>query len=387
MTPITLRNLLSIIALSFILTLSGCKKKTDEPVGPTTTPRTVLVYMAANNDLGSRGYDEKDIDEMRTAVVAGGLNNGRLLIYHAATDGTETLCEMDNTGTLNIIKTYNDGYCSINAARMKQVIADVKANAPADDYGLVLWSHSTGWIEDGITESAPKRSFGADNSKKMNVTTLASVLSGQGFSFVYFDCCYMSTIEVAYELRNVTPTIVASVLEVPLEGMPYNKNIPCFFQETPDLIGAATNTFNYYNVLAGENRTCSMTVTNTAGLDALAQATRDIYALAGPVVNYTTVQKFSLDKAYYYSDFGDYIEQLCATLPTGPALLEKWNAALNDVVLYKAATPMLWNTTPIIKHSGFSTYILNKESDATNTSRNYNNLSWYADVAESLFKL
>lgn len=386
MIQATIKNILSIIALTCILTLSACKSK-DEPKTVTVPHRTVLVYMAANNDLGSRGYDDKDIEEMRTAVTAGALGDGKLLIYRATTDGAEGLYEMDKLGALKLLKSYNDGYCSINVARMKQVFSDMKTLAPAKDYGLVLWSHSTGWIEDGVTESAVKRSFGADGTKKMNITSLASALNGQGFSFVYFDCCYMSTIEVAYELRNATPTIVASVLEVPLEGMPYDKNIPCFFATEPDLVSAATNTFNYYNSLTGSDRTCSMTVMHTAGLDELASVTRDIYALAGPAVTNSTVQKFSLDRSTYYCDFGDYIGQMTATLPVkGPELLAKWNAALANVVVYENATPMLWNSIPISKHSGFSTFILSKESDATASSRNYNNLAWYNNVAVSLFK-
>ena len=47
--------------------------------------RTVLVYMIANNNLGSSYHsDERDIQEMLKGVEGGKLNNGRLLVYITA---------------------------------------------------------------------------------------------------------------------------------------------------------------------------------------------------------------------------------------------------------------------------------------------------------------
>ena len=43
--------------------LAGCDKEEPDPIPPipTTASRTVLVYMAADNNLGSGGYDTDDI--------------------------------------------------------------------------------------------------------------------------------------------------------------------------------------------------------------------------------------------------------------------------------------------------------------------------------------
>ena len=35
---------------------------------PGSEPSTVIVYMAANNNLGSQRYDRLDLDEMRSAT-------------------------------------------------------------------------------------------------------------------------------------------------------------------------------------------------------------------------------------------------------------------------------------------------------------------------------
>ena len=87
----------------------------------------------------------------------------------------------------------------------------------------------------------------------------------------------MGSVEVLYELRNVTSRIVASASEIPVDGMPYTKNLPLFFKTTPDLAAAAQNTFEYYNELGGSDRTCTIAVYNLAGMDDLANATRPIY--------------------------------------------------------------------------------------------------------------
>ena len=41
----------------------------------------------------------------------------------------------------------------------------------------------------------------------------------------------MGTVEIAYELRALTPVIVGSPTEVEGEGMPYHLNIPAFFAD------------------------------------------------------------------------------------------------------------------------------------------------------------
>ena len=41
--------------------------------------------------------------------------------------------------------------------------------------------------------------------------------------FIMFDDCYMSSMEVAYDLKDVTDYIIASTSEVMAYGMPYEK--------------------------------------------------------------------------------------------------------------------------------------------------------------------
>lgn len=375
--------------------LAGCDKEEPDPIPPipTTASRTVLVYMAADNNLGSGGYDTDDIAEMRAGVDAGGLGqNGRLLVYHSPYRRDPALVEIRPGGKVDTIERFSRGIPASTRQRLSYIIETTQKTAPAHSYGLVLWGHGTGWIEDGITDPARMAerdgtsfSYGPENGVKMNISTLADILSkGPRFDYIYFDCCYMSSIETAYELRTVTDIIVGSPTELITSGMPYDRNIEQLIDGSETaLIGAARNTFDYYDSKTGMQRTCTMSVIRTDALGELAQATADIYnaATAAMPAGYTPQRLSDYDVSHcYYYDFRDYIEALSGN----SALTEAFGTAFDNAVPYSAATPYLWTSVSLDNNNGLSTYILATPDHALHG--NYMNLQWYADVASKLYQ-
>lgn len=371
----------------------------DDPTPGPDKPasRTVLVYMVANNSLGAGGYDSRDLAEMVAAVSKGDNRDGRLLVYHSPSgNGDIELLEITSKGE-KTLKTYTATDLSVSSKRMLEVMADVKSLAPAEDYGLVLWSHGSGWLEDGIKDDVPGYenyySFGDDRGSKMNVSMLASTIKHAPitFSFIYFDCCYMGSIEVLYEMKDCTPVIVASPTELPINGMPYDKNIKHFFSKKPDLAAAAKNTFDYYDGLGGMDRTCTMAVYDMKKIDAVATAAKDFYkSLAvGTLPTKAQPQRFMLDSYCYLYDFGHYVDLLAEeNVEYKPEVTEKAKAlkdALADALLYSASTPKLWGSMPINHYSGFSSFIL--KGDYEFRYKNYGNLRWFNDVASFLAKV
>ncbi len=375
--------IITVLMLVCALLLPSCKD--DEPAATENVHRTILVYMVACNSLGSSGYDILDLDEMQAAVNAGDLAGGRLLVFLAPNDGSSTLYEITPQGK-NVLKTYDtgDGLTPVHATRMSQVIDDAKKYAPADSYGLVLWSHGLGWLQNGISDdyepAISPQSWGEDRGRTMNITSLRNALTGKGMDFIYFDCCYMASVEVAYELRHVTPYIVASAIELPSEGMPYDRNIaPLFKSGHADLVSAARNTFDFYNSRTAEERTCAISVIATAGLDRLALAARDIYrASSGQTPTAYQPQRFMTESRCWFFDLADYYDALSQNSDDGATLKAAFDNALEDCVLYAASTPKLWDHLDISHHCGLSTYILPDPDDPT--IRNYNSLAWYSDV-------
>jgi len=221
----------------------------------------------------------------------------------------------------------------------------------------------------------------------MNTSTLAAVIEEApiDFSFLYFDCCYMMSIESLYELRNVVPLIAGSATELPSPGMRYDLNVPCFFASPEaDIPGAATNTFNNYDALYGQDRTCTMSVVRTAGIARLAEASKAVFeACGGGIPEGYSPQRFSYVSvaSCKYFDFKDYMYALCDKAGRED-LRTAFDEAFNAVVLYSVATPKLWDAVALDRHNGISTYIL-KDASSISTG-NYNQLAWYADVASAI---
>ncbi|MDE6483820.1 MAG: hypothetical protein K2L14_00270 [Duncaniella sp.] len=371
--------------LAVLFTATACFEpdSKDEPDPPVPTVpaesvhRSVLVYMVADNSLGSWNNDQADLREMRTAAKAGDLNGGRLIVYHnrPGTDSGKAplLLEVTATG-IDILKTYPDdpGIYSVDPDRMREVITDMKSYAPADDYGLVLWSHASGWMETSMA-----RSFGEDRRQTMKISSLASALRDSEFSFIYFDCCSMASVEVMWELRHAAPVIVASGIELPADGMPYQLTMPYLFAPgKADMVGAASTTFNFYDSITGSSRTCAMTVVDTEALQALAEASADIFSgVTEFAPGLSSVQPYfrSAVRTYMY-DFEDYVERL----DPDPAQLEAWRAALSDAVIYKASTPALFNIVDLDRYCGLGSYVILDPREIA--AFNYNEREWYRDV-------
>jgi hypothetical protein len=378
-----LNVILNILLLFSIFMLTACKE-IDEPIpetrNPVTANRTVLVYMVASNSLGD-SFDSYDLSEMVQAAAAGDINNGRLLVYHVPKTGVPVLKEVTAAG-FDTLKVYTNTETSLSVERFRQVISDTKTFAPALDYGMILWSHATGWLEDSSETDYTLYSFGIDKGKKMNNTDLANALRGQDVDFLYFDCCYMSCVEVAYQMRDVTKTFVGSVTELPADGMPYDQTLKYFFKEDgADLVGAARTTYEYYSN-SDDYNFFTISVIDETALDNLAEAACELYSHFTFGIPSRTPQLFA--SSTYYYDLRDYakalVEDFSGDEDEKAAVEEAYNnfsLALDDAVLYKAGLPMMGNVY-INTNCGLSTYVLRSAADITR--KNYQYLDWYHNV-------
>ncbi|MDE6526599.1 MAG: hypothetical protein K2L75_05035 [Muribaculaceae bacterium] len=396
-----------LVAASF---LSSCGNDDDAPVPFPPTPqeevgRTVLVYQVANRN-GLSGNSISDINEMRQAAAAGDIgSDGRLIVYNHRNNTSPMLLEI-KAGAVDTLKVYDTAVSSASSARMAEVLDDMASYSPAREYGLILWGHGTGWLQDGREDISPmQRSYGGDNGQWMNVSTLSRVLSeGPALSFLYFDCCFMASVEVAYELGSIVPRVASSVMEIAAEGMPYHMSVKHFFSKDDGYLSdAAAATFDYYSEWqrAGSRpecspstfsrRYCAMTVYRTDGIAALAEATRRIYSRSAtpyPAGMKPMAYGRGTHAANYF-DFGLYVHDLCIDSEgnerySGAAAdLAAWNDCLDAIIEYKADIGYVFGSTlAVSNHSGLSTYIFSGTEDLA--TKNYNTLRWYADIASAL---
>lgn len=363
----------------------------DDDTASSVSKRTVLVYMVATNSLGSNGFDLEDIGEMQEAMSLYTDGECRLLIYHLNYSSTyPTLTEICNDGaggfTTDTLVTYpSTAQASVTTARMRQVIADAQALAPANDYGLILWSHATGSVRSITKAAASIRDYAEDNGATMPIDSLAAAIPDGTFSFIYADACYLGAVEVAYQLRNKTDYFIGSPTEIPAYGMPYDQNILCFFEDESAIEQACINTYTYYSefyrddLSQAENeayRSITIAMVDCSRLSELASICRSIHATAQTLTSTDQLQHYHLYYPHIYFDFKQYTQ----AISTDSSLSQQFDKLLEQTIVYKACTESLFGLLTIDEDnfSGLSTYIIG-ESDATNDAF-YKTLDWYNDA-------
>lgn len=408
--PSCLNLLTGIIFLLVAGFLSACSREDDEPEPqpepvPESVERTLIVYMVANNSLGQTWTgsdytqhtdDSDDLAEMQKAVQEGALQGNRLIIMHRPYRKQAQIKEITTDGIKTLASISDETSC-LTVDGMKSILAKIRRLAPAERYGLVLWSHGSGWIfPQEVAKSPALRSFGQDNQMVMTIPDLADALAETAPDFVYFDCCFMAGVEVVYELRNVTSTIVASASELPYEGMPYDKTLPYLVATEAEPQKAAEATYRYYESITGYFHTCTISVTDTEPLDRLAITCRDYFSHLHQLSSASGIQQYVFPSEYYsgkFYDFEDYLEHLYAADPdpANRTRLEAVRSLLAEAVRYKANTATLWHSIDrygniseikVDHHCGLTTGI--PLTRATAQSSGYTRLQWWEDAASHL---
>ena len=232
---------------------TACSK--DDGISSISSPyadsRTVMVYMVAENSLSANVW--ADVHEMLAGMNNDSLKAGdRLIIYlddlkmpriYAVDKSTKKTSLTD----LMPVLTYENEMNSASAEQLAAFIDYATTHYPADSYGLVMWSHASGWIPSSFSGDARnevverRKSFGVDNGKntasnnghQMEIIDMGKAMKGGVMlDFLFFDACMMQNIEVAYELRHSTKWIIASPAEIPGSGANYLSMTRAMFWET-----------------------------------------------------------------------------------------------------------------------------------------------------------
>lgn len=354
--------------------LFACKKHEHTP--DTKKPfRTVIVYLAGNNTLAEEAYI--NMEQMER-----GINNidCNLIVYARLPNENPALYRIKpkqgEQGGKEKIKTY-DPHNSSNPTIMAQVIADIQELYPAKTYGLILWSHATGWIP-SAHGNIKLKSFGDDAGQTMDVQDLHAAIPSN-FDFIMFDACSMASVEVLYELKDKTKYFIASPGEVVANGMPYAEiTKDLFSQGEKSYIEVAKKYHEYYNKQNGLYRSATVSVVDASKLGALAQASKRTLNAQAPLYsdfNRQQIQRMDFDRtgnpliAYDYLDF---ISQNYSS--------ENYNIvrqAIDDAVLFKANTPE-FSGIAILKNCGLSAYIPHPDNESS-LHIFYRSLKWYKD--------
>lgn len=381
------RILTSLLAVALLFALPACDKKHDEPE-PTPASRTVLIYAVASNNLSSYLSDDKNEMILAAPNVEGLGKDVRVLLYSVASQSaTEaTLAELSQSipgqWSFKPLKSYDRDVFSTDPVRMREVFKDLREYAPSDYYSLIFWSHGTGWIPNFSDHQVPEgmmKSYGMDKYQGVtdycDIHELSYAIPDSMFDYIWFDCCYMMGVEVAYQLRNKCEYIAGYPTEDWSMGMNYETTLPLLVASRPDLAGAGKAFFDYYN---NQNLAVTVTVMKTDGFDRLAQAAADIYAFGSRPANSLGLQNYSRLKTDMF-DFGQYTKRYLNFSEPEAALLEaEFDAALREMTVYAGCSTKNFNGTynafDPAKYSGLSCYFPGTASESFDTY--YQSLDW-----------
>lgn len=367
------------LIFSALTLLVSCDDKDDAPL-PSGVSRTVLVYMAANNNPSlphSLNYDN-----MVTAVNGGALDNGgRLIVFKkTSSNSAPQLIELTKNEQ-KVLKEYPVGTNTVDPETMREIIADTRTVAPAAEYGFLLWSHASGW-------RSPSRSWGQDigftgSEREMSIPDLAYALGDHQFRFIYMDCCFMGNIETLYELRNAADYIIASSTETPYAGMDYERNIPEFFENEVDFKGLAANTYNAISNITRKGDECGISISlyDMKYIGAVSDAVKAIYS-SGITrnIDISSIQQYGFSSwINYFFDLRHYM----TALTDNALLISNLDSALARFIPLYLHTDVLWKNQrpgnyPLIDVCGVSAFI--PGSSSLETRYHYNDLQWYQHV-------
>lgn len=388
------------VALTALLltVATACADSPDEPTPPVKREKgemTVLVY-AVVADLNINA-DKREIIACAPQLD---LENNNVLIYEVRRTGEPHLLQLRKTGGVcdfDTIKTYDRDLYSTDPRRISSVIEDAKSFAPADNYGVFFWSHGTGWSpsfsnhgETSRGNSPIMHSFGSDKdtardpsyTDACDIDELADAIPDGMFKFIWFDACYMSGIEVCYQLRNKCEYMIAPPTEDPGNGVPYDLCLPHLLNSEPEIVTAAEKFFDYYE--SGQDdgwAVATVAVCRMSEIEPVAAYCRSAYAdaVAPSAAGLQTYHRGSNGPFY---DFGQYTSRMAASSPSAPDYSE-FEQAMSNFVIYKAATDYNFAGRPIDhdNYSGLSCelyYPANRDQ----ATEYYRSLDWFKRVYE-----
>lgn len=390
-------------AFFFTVGLVSCtdadSPKPDEEDKVIHKASSVLIYAVASNNLSSALAS--DMDEILAVAPDLNLKDNEIYIYYLTNQQLPALYRLEydkETKQYSFVvrKNYDRTEYSTDPKRISRVINDYLDRTSADKYGLIFWSHGTGWepsLSDHIppAESSARvfKSFGYDNnsgkSDECDIIELAEAIPADVFHYIWFDCCYMGGIEVAYQLRDKAKYMVGYSTEVWGDGMQYTLTMPYLVKKSPDLVSAAKAFSDYY---INQHLAVTVGVYNLSQIEGVADVAASRRDLSTPSVIF--MQNYGRASHRFY-DLGEYLKSKIMPRP------DKWSQdsydeamssveddelseALDRFVIYKQSCDIDFNRKPL-NLDLYHGVTVHHFADATDDADTYYKLTdWYKRV-------
>lgn len=347
------------LILFAIIVLASCGGNDDpvnpvKPFVPTKTKNTLFVFMpyTANNNGDYSLYNslKGNIEDMERAIEQEkGLGNSQLIVFISENIKTSHLIYISynkNKGKCqrDTLKTYTDYDYTIPEG-ITSLLTSIKQMAPADNYSMIIGCHGEGWMPK--PKSTQTRYFGG-TAIPIDISNFNEGIKNaeMKMNFILFDDCYMSGIEVAYQLRESSNYLIASTSEMIAYGIPYHIILKYLLYDTPDYDALCRDFTSFYKTYTYNLTPMpygTIAVTDLGYTEEMATFMKTVNSThTFDIDKIDEVQ--DLDVEHFdptvYFDFGSYLRVLCGddatTYAEGTKLLDK-------LVPYKGTTGMIYS--------------------------------------------
>lgn len=385
------------LAVLCVALLGGCMKELAEAPAPC---RPLVIYLALDNNLQVE-YDA------RMSALRRSWRPGMELWVYADTPSGATLGRMEATpegATLRTVESYGPEN-SASSATLERVLRTVWERSPATGYGLLFFSHATGWLpEGGLQAPLVSRSIGLDQGSEMSLDAFVSAIpSGMPLDYVIFEACLMAGAEVALALAGHTDWVLASSAEVVEPGFRplYADNLALLTDGghpvEEQLAAFGQRYMAHVRTLSGTGCSATLSLIRTSSMPALAEAvrrvTRGFADEEGRDTPPAGLQHFDRPGAYgdrpaaaRFYDLEAYVEA-CLADPDAEA---SFRGALADAVVWRDATERFlggdgspYKGFDIGRHSGLTLYVPRGEFPALNET--YRRTAWWQATREEVY--
>lgn len=420
----------SLIIATLLIVVGVSCSNGDSPDGPdapvTPVGQTVFMFFPWSNNLLSDF--RRTVEDMQTVVTQRSMKDERIMVFMATSEREAVLFELKKQNgrcLTDTLRRYSDRPFT-SRQWLTSLFSEVMTLAPASRYGMVVGCHGLAWVPVQGQRNAPKR-LGSqekideeDNLYKeerideennlykeeridkegepndlmhfevqgpvttrfiggtypetqIETTDLADAMADASFhtEYILFDACYMSSVEVAYELKDVTHYLIASPTEVLSYGFPYI-TMGKHLLGTPNYKGIVDSFISFYssyNLPYG-----TVTVTDCTQLDALAAIAQQINAAATEQLVPNGVQIMDGYSPTLFYDLG----HLMSLKDAGTVLTAAFAEQLDKTVPYKGHTGQYFTAlkdAPVdIKHySGLNT----SQGSLNHMADRFSETAWY----------
>ena len=406
------RYLKTFITLFFIFSLltSCCKDPYDNSIDNTQTQqtqvekednlptlKTIFVYMpwtaSKSNDNNSLHDDFiRNLEDIEEAIVTeGGLKQTRVLVFiDSLAPKNAELFEIkykNNACYHKSIKKYNTSRSPFytKTQGLTSLLQEIKNIAPASIYSMIIGSHGVGWLPANYRAKPKTRFFGGTTLEyQTDISTLTQSIKNANMQMQYimFDDCYMSTIEVAYDLREVTHYLIGCTSEIMAYGMPYSKMWKELSSISPNYQQITDDFYNFYSNYNSPDYNCgAIGITDCTKTQEMATLMKEIngrYKMDKNKID--DVQKLDGYAPTIFYDMGDYVDKLCQD----KALYQQFRNLLYQLTPYHAATQRIYSSmnylsNPYIHIQNFSGITISDltESNIYNAETHKQYTNWW----------